>query len=153
YLFGGYAKNPIHDFRIFPRRGNFATEPARVPGRGTPHGPWRSQAAGGGQHDAVRRATRHPTSHGAPRVAQPPEPAGLSGLARPGLPSDPAPGADRTPAVAHGRLWGTKPLCASRRHKERLTRRLGTALDGPLRSDLEEMPVDHGQEGLKLAAA
>jgi hypothetical protein len=54
--------------------------------------------------------------------------------------------------VARRRLWGTKPLRASRRHKKRPTRRLGTALDDPLCSDLEEMPVDHGQEGLKLAA-
>ena len=62
------------------------------------------------------------------------------------------PGADGTPTGPRGRLWGTKPLCTSRRHKERLTRDFGTALDGPLRGELEEMPVDHGQEGLKLAA-
>ena len=32
------------------------------------------------------------------------------------------------------------------------TRGLGTPLDDPARGDLEEMPVDHGNEGLKLAA-
>ena len=30
--------------------------------------------------------------------------------------------------------------------------RLGTPLDDPARGDLEEMPADHGNEGLKLAA-
>jgi hypothetical protein len=43
-------------------------------------------------------------------------------------------------------------LRAPRRDKERLTRGLGTALDDPLHGDVEEMPVDHGNEGLKLAA-
>ena len=68
------------------------------------------------------------------------------------LPPRPTPGADRTSAVTRGLLRGTKPLRAPRRHKERPTRRLGTALDDPLRGDVEEMPVDHGKEGLKLAA-
>jgi hypothetical protein len=43
-------------------------------------------------------------------------------------------------------------LCAPRRHKERPTGDLGTALDDPMCGDLEEMPVDHDQEGLKLPA-
>src|SRR5262249_29808887 len=66
--------------------------------------------------------------------------------------SGPTPGADRAPAVASGILRGTKPLRAPRRDKERPTRGLGTELDDPLRGDVEEMPVDHGNEGLKLAA-
>ena len=64
----------------------------------------------------------------------------------------PTPGADRAPAVARGILRGTKPLRAPRRDKERSTRGLGTALDDPLRGDVEEMPVDYGNEGLKLVA-
>ena len=84
--------------------------------------------------------------------AQPPAPlAWLARLGRPPAPP-PVPGADGAPTGPRGRFWGTKPLGTSRRHKERLTRDFGTALDSPLRGDLEEMPVDHGQEGLKLAA-
>jgi len=43
-------------------------------------------------------------------------------------------------------------LRAPRLHKECLTRGLGTALDDPMHGDVEEMPIDHGQEGRKLAA-
>jgi hypothetical protein len=68
------------------------------------------------------------------------------------LPPSPPPGAHRTRAVARRRFRGTKPLRAPRRHKERATRGLGTALDDPLGGDVEEMPVDHGNEGLKVAA-
>ena len=42
-------------------------------------------------------------------------------------------------------------MCAPRRDKERPTRDLGTTLDDPLRGNVEEMPVDYGNEGLKLA--
>src|SRR5712692_8606997 len=68
------------------------------------------------------------------------------------LPSSPPPGADRTPAVSRRILRGTKPLRAPRLDKERPTRGLGTALDDPMRCDVEEMPIDYGNEGLKLAA-
>jgi hypothetical protein len=43
-------------------------------------------------------------------------------------------------------------LRAPRLDKERPTRDLGTALDDPMRGDVEEMPIDHRKEGLKLAA-
>jgi hypothetical protein len=77
----------------------------------------------------------------------------MAWLARLWLPPapPPAPSADRTRAVMRGLLWGTKPLRAPRRDKERSTRGVGTALDAPARGDLEEMPIDHGNEGLKLA--
>ena len=61
-------------------------------------------------------------------------------------------GADRTLTVSRRLLRGTKPLRAPCLDKERPTRGLGTPLDDPARGDLEEMPVDHGNEGLKLAA-
>ena len=41
---------------------------------------------------------------------------------------------------------------APRRHKAGPTRGLGTALDDAMGGDVEEMPVDHGNEGLKVAA-
>ena len=86
------------------------------------------------------------------RAAKPPWPASVPEIALPVLPPGPPPGADRTPAVSRGLLRGTKPLRASCLDKERPTRGLGTALDDALGADLEEMPVDHGNEGLKLAA-
>ena len=86
------------------------------------------------------------------RVAKPPWPANVPEIALPVLPPGPPPGADRTPAVSRGLLRGTKPLRASGLDKARPTRGLGTALDDALGADLEEMPVDHGNEGLKLAA-
>jgi len=86
------------------------------------------------------------------RAAKPPWPANVPEIALPVLPPGPPPGADRTPAVSRGLLRGTKPLRASCLDKERPTRGLGTALDDALGADLEEMPVDHGNEGLKLAA-
>src|SRR5215831_2214539 len=79
----------------------------------------------------------------------------LPWLTRPWLPPDPpppAPGADRTPAVSRRLLHRTKPLRAPRLDKERPTRGLGTPLDDAPRCDLEEMPVDHGNESLKLVA-
>jgi len=85
-------------------------------------------------------------------VAKPLWSAGLPCLACPRLPPGPPPGADRTPAGSRRLLCGTKPLCAPRLDKEGPTRGLGTPLDDPSRCDLEEMPVDHGNEGLKLAA-
>jgi len=68
------------------------------------------------------------------------------------LPPGPPSGADRTPACSRGILRRTKPLRAPCLDKERPTGGLGTALDDTLGADLEEMPVDHGNEGLKLAA-
>ena len=68
------------------------------------------------------------------------------------LPPSPPAGADRTPAFSRRLCRGTKPLRAPRLDKERPTRDLGTALHDALCSDLEEMPVDHGNEGLKLTA-
>jgi len=68
------------------------------------------------------------------------------------LPPSLPPGADRTSTVSPKILRGTKPLRAPRLDKERPTRGLGTSLDDPARGNLEELPVDHGNEGLKLAA-
>src|SRR5262249_42926740 len=70
-------------------------------------------------------------------------------LSRRLLTPGPPPGAHRTAAFAPGIRRGTKPLRTPRLDKERPTRDLGTALDDPPRTDLEEMPVDHGNEGLK----
>src|SRR5712691_5270083 len=66
------------------------------------------------------------------------------------LTAGPPPGAHRTAAFSRGIRRGTKPLRAPRLDKERPTRDPGTALHDPPRTDLEEMPVDHGNEGLKL---
>ena len=86
------------------------------------------------------------------RDAKPPKPVRQPWLASPWLPPGPPPGADRTLAVAHGHLCGTKPLRAPRLDKECPTRGLSTALDDPSCVDLQEMPINHGKESLKLAA-
>ena len=58
----------------------------------------------------------------------------------------------RASADPRWRLCGTKPLRPPCRDEAGLTRRLGTPLHDAMDADVEQMPVDHGNQGLKVVA-